>query len=128
MRLFAPKVPTKFIGTFKAQEKYGAVLIATHRKGLKRNIRFDACKVSLRMNNKLPMDTVWKAVLPAVALEENWTGEKSGAAGQRLSSVKSSGKDRLAPASGDQPMELPMLPRFHQHVKEMQFNWGKRNS
>ena len=61
---------------FKTLEKYGVALKATLEKGFHRSIRFDDCEMSLSMNIKLPMDTEWKTVSSAIALEENWSLEK----------------------------------------------------
>ena len=57
----------KLDATFKLLSRFGTRLCARHGEGTKRHVKFDNFEASLYINVKLPGDTEWSRVSPAMA-------------------------------------------------------------
>ena len=64
------EVPPELEDTFRLLHRFGARLRARHGAGTKRHIKFDDFEGSLYTNIKLPGDSAWTKVTPAMARED----------------------------------------------------------
>ena len=64
------EVPPELDDTFRLLHRFGTRLRARHGTGTKRHIKFDDYNGSLFTNIKLPGDTSWTKVTPAMARED----------------------------------------------------------
>ena len=64
------EIPKELMDTFRLLTRFGTRLRARHGNGTKRHIKFDDFSVSLYTNIKLPGDTTWTKVTPAMASED----------------------------------------------------------
>ena len=64
------EVPRELEDTFRLLSRFGTRLRARHGQGTRRHVKFDDFCGSLYANIKLPGDTSWTKVTPAMALED----------------------------------------------------------
>ena len=82
------EIPPELDGTFRLLSRFGTRLRARHGVGTKRHIKFDDLEASLFINVKLPGDTAWSRVSPAMAKadQESSAREESARIMKRISS------------------------------------------
>ena len=64
------EIPEELKDTFRLLARFGTRLRARHGDGTKRHIKFDDFSGTLYTNIKLPGDTTWTKVTPAMARED----------------------------------------------------------
>ena len=100
------EIPKELDPTFKLILRFGTRLRARHGEGTKRHVRFDDFEASLYINVKLPGDTEWSRVSPALAkadLDQSSREETAGILKRLAVSVNSTIKD---PGKGWWPFRL----------------------
>ena len=110
------EIPAELDDTFRLLSRFGTRLRARHGEGTKRHIKFDDHEASLYINIKLPGDTSWARVSPAMAKNDldQTTREESARLFKRITATATSGpRQRLAvpaPAPGPSSSSAAALP------------------
>ena len=110
------EIPAELDDTFRLLSRFGTRLRARHGEGTKRHIKFDDHEASLYINIKLPGDTSWARVSPAMARAdlEQTTREESARLLRRITTTTAPGpRQRLAvpaPAPGPSSSATGTLP------------------